>query len=63
MFFLIMCFNNPKLDFLFLLTKKNIDKIQKTSIKCIFCIINTDISYNNIHFLDVRLSGCIAIEK
>ena len=50
MFFLIMCFNNPKLDFLFLLTKKNIDKIQKTSIKCIFLNINTDISYNNIHF-------------
>lgn len=50
MFFLIMCFNNPKLDFLFLLTKKNIDKIHKTSIKCILTRINTDISYNNIRF-------------
>lgn len=50
MFFLIMCFNNPKLYFLFLLTKKNIDKIHKTSIKCIFIYINTDISYNNTFF-------------
>lgn len=48
MFFIIMCFNNPKLDFLFLLTKKNIDKIHKISMKCIFVSINTDISYNNI---------------
>lgn len=48
MFYLIMCFNNPKLCYLFLLTKKNIDKIQKTSIKCIFIHINTDISYNKV---------------
>lgn len=50
MFFIIMCFNNSKLYHLFLLTKKNIDKIQKTSMKCIFTHVNTDLSYNKYKY-------------